>query len=203
MAEIAYPRVQLECPWCYQPAWLSIKQVNKRVACAHCQAEFTASPDKNEMAVKPPPDRRYVQMICNNTKQRFQLVFERTNPMALYTLVKRGFDLPSVSEPASPSTPPPLELFDQREMNFTGFICEGCGEDSYSQSCCKAMFCAARREYKEDGKWDYCPICGRYALYDQPMVRLRGSTNRLPPPPEKPVIPASHQLGASNGVIRK
>jgi hypothetical protein len=172
-------KIEMECPSCHVTAKLPIRSINRVVECPVCRAEIMGVAGEGVMIVKPPPDLRFIEVICAVSKKSYPVVFERKAPGELYRVVK-DYKAPALLGGSANTPVEAKQTFNYAEFDRSGWACEGCGCTNWAQStnCCQVLYCYALHVKTEKGNRGCCPKCGKEEYYTQTATSLSGTDNK-------------------------
>jgi len=167
----ALPKIEMQCPGCGKVFRLSIKSINRRVACIGCGVEFVAIPGEDLKL-----DVRFVEVVCTLTRKTFQQIFQRTDPQERYSLVKSV----ELTGQASPNQiRPKPDKFQWEEFSSAPRECPGCkGHIRHLNNCCDIWFCDALTTETTRGPYAHCPRCAVPGYYTEPVKFTPGTDNK-------------------------
>ena len=178
-------KLEMHCPGCGLPARLSIKSINRRVACPGCDVEFVATPGEDLKM-----DVRFLEWVCATTEKKFRLLYKRASPDEKYQLIKNS---EARVQPATSETTraPRGENFNVAEFERTDWSCPGCGSCGtlQSENCCHALFCDGLAVETAKGRYAACPRCGKSEYYTELMKEVPGTDNKNLPSPSMQLTP--------------
>lgn len=172
-------KIEMECPSCHVTAKLPIRSINRVVECPACGAQIMGVAGEGVMIIKPPPDLRFIEVICAVSKKSYTTVFERENPGELYRVVK-DYKAPALLGGSANAPVEAKQIFNRAEFDRSGWACEGCGSSGWrlSANCCKVLFCFALDVKTENGGRGCCPKCGKEETYSEALKSISGTDNK-------------------------